>query len=150
MNITLVAHDNTKPELLEWVEFNSDALKEHTLICTGTTGRLVKELFQKMHPNEKVKIIRLHSGPLGGDQELGAAIAKGDIDIVIFFADNLSVQAHDSDIKALSRLAGLYNIPMACNRSTADFIISSPLFSNNYQRKHPDFTEYLNRKLPLL
>ncbi len=149
MNIALVAHDMTKPELLDWVKFNSDKLKEHTLICTGTTGRLVDEFFTDAYPNEKVRVVRLNSGPLGGDQELGASIAHGEIDIVIFFADHLSMQPHDSDIKALSRLAGLYNIPMACNRSTADYIISSPLFNSDYKPAQPDFSSYLNRPLPV-
>ncbi|MDY3979585.1 MAG: methylglyoxal synthase [Tidjanibacter sp.] len=148
MNIALVAHDKTKPELLDWVKYNADRLKNHRLICTGTTGRLVRELFDREFPGAKVEVVRFNSGPLGGDQELGAAISHGDIDIVIFFADHLSMQPHDSDIKALSRLAGLYNIPMACNRATADYIISSPLFGSDYRPAKPDFSSYLHRPLP--
>lgn len=148
MKIALVAHDKTKPEMLDWVEFNAESLKEHTLICTGTTGRLVKEYFEANYKEDNVEVIRLNSGPLGGDQELGALIAHGDIDMVIFFADHLSMQPHDSDIKALSRLAGLYNVPMACNRATADYMISSPLFGSDYKPSKPDFTAYLNRSIP--
>ncbi len=144
--IALIAHDARKSDLIDWVGRNIDKLCQHKLICTGTTGRLVKELFEQQ--GAITEIICLKSGPLGGDQQIGALIAEDKIDLLLFLADNLSMQPHDTDIKALSRLAQLYNIPMACNRSTADFIISSPLFTEgNYERKKPDFSEYVNRSI---
>lgn len=153
MNIALVAHDARKHALIEWVEFNAKILAKHDLICTGTTGRLVEQALNKSF-SKKVQetfylknVYCLKSGPLGGDQQMGAMISEGRIDLLIFLVDNLSMQAHDSDIKALSRLAQLYNIPFACNRATADYLISSPLFNSDYQPIKPDFSTYLNRNI---
>lgn len=137
-NIALVAHDHKKKDLLEWVKFNEGTLKQHKLHATGTTGKLLeKEL--------NVKIHKLQSGPLGGDLELGAAIAQRKIDVLIFFWDPLEAQPHDPDIKALLRISVVWNIPVACNRATADYIISSPLMNSVYQPTLPNYSEYLNR-----
>lgn len=134
-HIALVAHDNKKIDLLEWARFNHDTLTHHTLFATGTTGDLLR--------NELgLKITRFTSGPLGGDMQIGAAIADGRINFLIFFWDPLEPQPHDPDIKALLRLAVLWNIPTACNRATADFIISSPLMEQEYQRPTPDLDRY--------
>ncbi|MCX8056907.1 MAG: methylglyoxal synthase [Ignavibacteria bacterium] len=152
-NIALVAHDNCKKDLIEWVEWNWKTLINHKLICTGTTGKLIedaiKQKIQKENPKhtQELKIEKLKSGPLGGDQQLGALIANGEIDILIFFWDPMQPLPHDVDVKALLRIAVLYNIPTACNRSTADFIISSPLFSSKYERAQTDFTHYINREI---
>jgi len=131
--IALVAHDNRKKDLIEWVEWNFDILLKHQLTCTGTTGSLVEKAFlrkfEERNCDEKVSIHKLRSGPLGGDQQLGSLITEGKIDIVIFFWDPMQPHPHDVDVKALLRIAVLYNIPMACNRSTADYIISSPLMA---------------------
>ena len=132
-NIALVAHDNRKKDLIEWAEWNFDVLLKHRLTCTGTTGLLVEEAFagklEGRNCHQKPSIHKLRSGPLGGDQQLGALITEGKIDIVIFFWDPMQPHPHDVDVKALLRIAVLYNIPMACNRATADFIISSPLMT---------------------
>lgn len=132
-HIALVAHDNRKKDLIEWVEWNSVMLLNHQLTCTGTTGKLVeKALLSKLeerNSHQPLSINKLRSGPLGGDQQLGALITEGKVDIVIFFWDPMQPHPHDVDVKALLRIAVLYNIPMACNRSTADFIISSPLMT---------------------
>lgn len=151
-NIAIVAHDSCKKELLDWVMVNQKFLKLHNLIATGTTGGLVeKQLHHKSDPqttNGMLKAVqKLKSGPLGGDQQLGAAIAEGRIDILIFFWDPMQPQPHDVDVKALLRLAVLYNIPTACNRASADFLISSPLLVEKYQSKRDDFSEHINRKL---
>lgn len=136
--IALVAHDNKKKDLLEWVKFNEGTLSQHKLLATGTTGKILeKALHQKIH--------KLQSGPLGGDLELGASIAKRKIDILIFFWDPLEAQPHDPDIKALLRIAVVWNIPVACNRSTADYIISSPLMTSIYEPILPNYSGYLNR-----
>ena len=149
--IALVAHDNCKKDLIEWVRFNQTKLIDHNLVCTGTTGRLVVEALNtsqdKDEPIVPVKIKRLKSGPLGGDQQLGALIAEGKIDILIFFWDPMQPQAHDVDVKALSRIAVLYNIPTANNRATADFMISSVLFEGDYKIDPVDFQAYVNREL---
>jgi methylglyoxal synthase len=137
-NIALVAHDNKKQDLLEWVKFNEGTLKQHKLFATGTTGKLLEEEL-------KTKINKLQSGPLGGDLELGAYIAQRKIDLLIFFWDPLEAQPHDPDIKALLRIAVVWNIPVACNRSTADYIISSPLMTSVYEPILPNYTGYLNR-----
>jgi methylglyoxal synthase len=149
--VALVAHDNCKKALVEWVEWNWKLLLDHKLICTGTTGRLVEEtIATKMDKGRSLKhnIVRLKSGPFGGDQQLGAMIAEGDIDVLIFFWDPMQPQPHDVDVKALLRISVLYNIPSACNRSTADFIISSHLMSEAYEQKLMDYSGYTERSLP--
>lgn len=130
--IALVAHDNMKDEMLEWVAQHRTELSNHVLVGTGTTGRLVQE-------HTGLEVERLRSGPLGGDQQMGARIAEGKIDILMFFWDPLEPQPHDPDIKALLRIAAVWNIPVACNRASADFIISSPLISQVYQRRVPEY-----------
>ena len=150
-HIALVAHDNMKHDLVEWVEFNYFTLLEHTLVCTGTTGRLVEEAIRKKAGTSVPKgfeIKRLKSGPLGGDQQLGALIAEGKVDVVIFFWDPMSPHPHDVDVKALLRIAVLYNVPIACNRSTADFLISSTILSKAYQPVIKDYAAYVERSLP--
>ncbi len=151
--IALVAHDNRKRDLKEWVEYNYRTLVRHDLICTGTTGRLVEETIKRKFKEdciseEALSIKKLKSGPLGGDLQLGGMIADGKVDFVIFFWDPMEPFPHDVDVKALLRVAVLYNIPMACNRSTADFMISSPLMGEAYQPVTKDYSGYLKRKLP--
>jgi methylglyoxal synthase len=136
--IALVAHDHRKADLLDWATFNRDALAEHRLFATGGTGKLLQETLG-------LKIERLLSGPLGGDQQLGSRISEGVIEMLIFFWDPLEPQPHDPDVKALLRLAVLYNLPTASNRSTADFIISSPLFDEAYDRLQSDYAARLGR-----
>jgi methylglyoxal synthase len=143
--IALVAHDNRKKDLMEWVEWNSSVLLEHNLICTGTTGSLVETLLKKKEKIKTFEITKLKSGPLGGDQQLGALISEGRIDFIIFFWDPMEPQPHDVDVKALLRIAVVYNIPIACNRSTADFMISSPLLKQVYQPLVKDYTGYIQR-----
>ena len=139
--IALVAHDNKKAELMDWARFNRETLSHHILFATGTTGDLlVKEL--------GLPVTRFFSGPLGGDQQIGAAIAGAEIDMLVFFWDALEPQPHDPDIKALLRLAVLYNIPTASNRSTADFIISSPLMGQVYEHPTPDLERYAANRHP--
>lgn len=146
--IALVAHDNRKRDLVEWVEWNWAKLIKHKLICTGTTGRLVEEALTKMmgtQADDHLQLTRLKSGPLGGDQQLGAMIAEGKIDVLIFFWDPMQAQPHDVDVKALLRIVTVYNIPTATNRSTADFLISSPLIEQEYTPKVKDYSQYINR-----
>jgi methylglyoxal synthase len=150
--IALVAHDNRKRDLIEWVSWNHAILAEHRLICTGTTGRLVEEALALKSIEVEAEIPtptiqKLKSGPLGGDQQLGALIAEGKIDVVIFFWDPMQPQPHDVDVKALLRIAVVYNIPIACTRSTADFLISSPLMTRVYEPALTDYTSYIGRKL---
>jgi methylglyoxal synthase len=148
--IALVAHDNRKKDLVEWVEWNYKLLIGHKLICTGTTGKLIEKTIQAKMKNEdtiQYEITLLKSGPLGGDQQLGAMIAEGDIDLVIFLWDPMEPQPHDVDVKALLRIAVLYNIPTACNRSTADFMISSPLLNTKYEPILMDYSGYIKRTL---
>lgn len=161
MRIALVAHDGRKQEMLEWVKYNWQTLQHHHLYATGTTGKLINDLTFKVEVEEynhtyitevspfKGTIERLLSGPLGGDQQIGAMIAEGKIDALIFFCDNLITQGHQQDVSALSRLASLYNIAFATNRTTADMIITSTLFGNpKYERIVPACIEgYKNRKL---
>lgn len=148
-NIALVAHDSRKDELVSWVKYNAGSLSECNLYCTGTTGRLVREALAALRGEDIPPVICLLSGPLGGDFEIGAMIAEGKIDMLVFFCDNPIMQGHQNDVMGLTRLASLYNIPFATNRSTADFIISSPLYkSRDYQRIIPPCIEsYKNRKL---
>jgi methylglyoxal synthase len=132
--IALIAHDNKKADIAEWARFNRGLLAKHELCATGTTGKLLT--------NELgLRVTCLRSGPLGGDQQIGARIAEGKVDILIFFWDPLEPHPHDPDVKALLRLAVAWNIPVACNRASADFMISSPLFSRRYDRLQPDFAE---------
>ena len=152
MTIALVAHDNMKRDLAEWVAWNWESLLTHRLVCTGTTGRIVAETLMarrsKEAANARFDITMLKSGPLGGDQQLGAKIASGEIDMLIFFWDPMSAQPHDVDVKALLRLATLYNVPTAINRSSADFLISSPLMVHEeYQPVLKDYTSYIERSL---
>ena len=136
--IALVAHDNKKHDLLEWALYNRDLLVEHQLYATGTTGRLLSQTLD-------TPVICLQSGPLGGDQQIGALIADGVLDLLIFFWDPLEPQPHDPDVKALIRIAVVWNIPVACDRATADYVISSPLMSGPYQRQLPDYGAHLQR-----
>jgi methylglyoxal synthase len=136
--IALVAHDHKKNDLLEWAKYNKDLLAQHELYATGTTGKLLE---QEMD----IEIVKLKSGPLGGDQQLGAKIAEGEVDFIIFFWDPLEPQPHDTDVKALLRIAVVWNIPFACNRASADFMISSPLMSGEYKRFIPDYSDYRER-----
>ena len=138
--IALVAHDNMKADLLEWAKFNRDLLAHHKLYATGTTGRILEAELS-------VKVNKLQSGPLGGDQQIGAMIADNVIDFLIFFWDPLVPQPHDPDVKALLRMAVVWNIPIACNRATADFMISSPLMDKTYDRLVPDYDIYRERKI---
>lgn len=133
--IALVAHDNKKADLLEWARYNKDLLAKHVLYATGTTGALLQRELG-------LDIYRLQSGPLGGDQQIGAKITDGEIDFLIFLWDPLQPKPHDTNVKALLRIAVVWNIPVACNRASADFMIASPLMSEEYQRIIPDFAEY--------
>jgi methylglyoxal synthase len=136
--IALVAHDHKKEDLLEWVRFNKGTLLQHELFATGTTGKILEEALGS-------KITTFESGPLGGDQQIGARIAEGRIDFLIFFWDPLESLSHDPDVKALLRMATVWNIPTACNRTTADFLISSPLMCQEYQRSLPNYESYRQR-----
>jgi methylglyoxal synthase len=149
-NIALVAHDKKKQDMVEWLRWNKEVLAPHILVCTGTTGKLIQDtLINEKHnlPTNDFEIIRLKSGPLGGDQQLGAMIAEGKIDVLIFFWDPMEQQPHDVDVKALLRIAVLYNIPTASNRTSADFLISSPLFEGDYKPIVKDYKEYINRSI---
>lgn len=139
--IALVAHDGKKRDLVEWAKFNRNVLVEHEVWATGTTGGMLeKEL--------DFTVSKLQSGPLGGDQQVGAMIVEGKIDFLIFFWDPLEPQPHDPDVKALLRMAVVWNVPVACDRSTADFMISSPLMHSSYERLVPDYDTYLKRTIP--
>lgn len=140
--IALVAHDNRKADLLDWARFNRGLLEKHELWATGTTGLLIKKELG-------LEVNVLQSGPLGGDQQVGARIAEGLIDFLIFFWDPLEAQPHDPDVKALLRIAVVWNIPVACDRASADFIISSPLMMEEYPRQVPDYSDYRSRRLKL-
>jgi methylglyoxal synthase len=136
--IAIVAHDNKKTDLLEWAKYNKELLTQHDLYATGTTGMLLEKTLE-------AGIHKLQSGPLGGDQQIGAKIAEGEIDFIIFFWDPLEPHPHDPDVKALLRIAVVWNIPIACNRASADFMISSPLMSGEYERFVPDYQGYRDR-----
>ena len=138
--IALVAHDNKKRDLVEWAKYNRTLLAHHRIYATGTTGGILEQELG-------FKVNKLQSGPLGGDQQIGAKIADREIDFLIFFWDPLEPQPHDPDVKALLRMAVVWNIPVACNRSTADFMISSPLMDSDYERLVPDYDEYRTRKI---
>ena len=138
--IGLVAHDNKKRDLIEWARYNRMLLEGHDLVATGTTGTLLEDALG-------VGIEKLQSGPLGGDQQLGALIADGDVDLLVFFWDPLEPQPHDPDVKALLRIAVVWNIPIACNRASAEYMLSSPLMTSDYVRAVPDYGPYLSRTL---
>lgn len=139
-HIALVAHDNKKPALLEWADYNRERLGQHELYATGTTGRLLQEKLD-------LSINRFQSGPVGGDQQVGARIAEGTINVLIFFWDPLEPMPHDPDVKALLRIAAVWNIPVACSRASADFIFSSPLMEETYDRSVDELGEYQDRTL---
>ncbi len=136
--IALVAHDNKKKDLLEWALWNRDILAQHIVYATGTTGKILERELG-------FPVLKLQSGPLGGDQQIGAKISEGLIDFLVFFWDPLEPQPHDPDVKALLRIAVVWNIPAACNRATADFMISSPLMTGEYDRAMPDYEVYVER-----
>ncbi len=138
--VALVAHDNMKDELIQWAVYNKEALLKHDLYATGTTGTLLSNALNQ-------PVTRFLSGPLGGDQQIGAGIAEGRIDVLIFFWDPMEAQPHDPDIKALLRVAATWNIPTACNRASADFLLTSPLMYTTYQPVLNDYSSYVNRKL---
>ena len=138
--IALIAHDNKKPEIIEWAIYNKTVLKEHELYGTGTTGRLISEALGQ-------HVTCLLSGPLGGDQQIGAMIAENRIDAMIFFWDPMEAQPHDPDIKALLRLGVVWNIPFACDRATADFLMTSPLMHKEYEVRLPNYGGYLTRQV---
>ena len=138
--IALVAHDNKKAELIEWAIYNKIYLAKHDLIATGTTGKMLEAELDR-------PVKKMLSGPLGGDQQIGAMIAEGKIDILIFFWDPMEAQPHDSDVKALLRLGVAWNILLACDRATADFIVTSPLMQDVYESHIPDYSNYLKRKV---
>ena len=136
--IALVAHDNKKDDLMAWAKFNRETLQVHEFFATGSTGKLLADKLG-------LAVHRMQSGPLGGDQQLGAAIVDGKIDMLIFFFDPLEAQPHDPDVRALLRIAAVWNIPVATNRATADFLISSPFMSGEYDRLLTDYYEYQHR-----
>lgn len=138
--IALVAHDNMKKDLLEWAKWNRELLVEHELFATGTTGKLLEETLQ-------TKVIKLQSGPLGGDQQIGARISEGSIDFMIFFWDPLTQMPHDPDVKALLRIALVWNIPVACDRASADFMITSTLMKGEYERRVMDYSPHRERQV---
>ena len=139
-DIALVAHDNKKKELIEWAYYNRATLSFHKLYATGTTGSMLEKALDQ-------PITKFLSGPLGGDQQVGASIAEGKLDVLIFFWDPMEAQPHDPDIKALLRVAATWNIPVACNRATADFLLTSPLMHEQYEAILTDYSSYTNRKL---
>lgn len=139
-NIALIAHDHRKMDLLDWAEYNRDHLSNHNLYGTGTTGRLAAEKLD-------LPVFTFKSGPLGGDLQIGTAIIQNEINIMIFFWDPLQAQPHDVDVKALLRISVVYNIPLACNRSSADFLISSPLMETTYDRFIVDYSQRFNKEI---
>jgi methylglyoxal synthase len=139
-NIAMVAHDHKKKDLIDWAEYNKTALARHELLATGTTGRMLEDQLDR-------PVKKLLSGPLGGDQQIGSLIAEGKVDMLIFFWDPMEAQPHDPDIRALLRVAVTWNIPIACDRATADFILTSPLMHDDYECLIPDYSEYVKRKI---
>ncbi|MDO6563321.1 methylglyoxal synthase [Amphritea sp. 1_MG-2023] len=139
--IALIAHDNMKQDLLDWTHKNLSTLQQHTLFATGTTGHLLERSL-------KTPITKLISGPLGGDQQIGALLTEQKLDMIIFFWDPFEPMPHDPDVKALLRVAAVWNVAVACNRSTADFMISSPLLNAQHQYKVPDYERYLEKRIP--
>ncbi|RBL93473.1 methylglyoxal synthase [Chitinophaga flava] len=138
--IALIAHDHKKAELIEWATYNKTVLSRHELYATGTTGKLIEEALD-------VSVRKLLSGPLGGDQQIGALVAEGALDVIIFFWDPMEALPHDPDIKALLRLGVVWNIPVACNRASADFLLTSPLMHQDYEVILPDYSQYMQRKI---
>jgi methylglyoxal synthase len=138
--IALVAHDNKKKDLIDWAEFNKVSLARHELLATGTTGKMLEDQLDR-------PVKKLLSGPLGGDQQIGALIAEGKVDMLIFFWDPMEAQPHDPDIKALLRVAVTWNLPFACDRATADFMLTSPLMHEDYLCTIPDYSDYVKRKI---
>ena len=144
--IALVAHDSRKKKMLEWAEYNKETLQKYSLCATGTTDKLLSSI--ELEDNNHLKVEALYSGPLGGDQQIGAMIAERKIDMLIFYCDNLAVQGHQNDVSALTRLASLYNIPFATNKTTADMLLTSTLIDDDsYQPEQPSFSNYINREL---
>lgn len=140
--IALVAHDGRKADLVEWVQKNRSTISQHSLFGTGTTGKIIQK-----HCGLDVHCLK--SGPLGGDQQLGAMIANTELDILIFFWDPMAAQPHDVDVKALLRMSVLYNVALACNRASADFLISSPLVKKDYDCKLKDYSKYLSEPISI-
>lgn len=138
--IAMVAHDHKKDDLIDWAIYNKAVLSKHHLFATGTTGKLLEDALD-------ISVIKLLSGPLGGDQQIGSLIAEGKIDMLFFFWDPMEAQPHDPDVKALLRLCVVWNIPMACDRATADYIVTSPLMNGEYEAILPDYENYLKRKI---
>ena len=145
--IGLVAHDACKNDMSEWVREHALKLAPHSLYCTGTTGRLVQAVFDLEFARCGVKVKRLKSGPLGGDQQMGALIAEDRVDVLFFFTDPMTMQPHDVDVKALMRISAIANIVVACTRATADFVISSPLFDQDYEGERDEHDDYLSREV---
>jgi methylglyoxal synthase len=139
-NVALVAHDHKKNEMIEWAYYNRSTLSQHNLYATGTTGTMLEKALDQ-------SITKFLSGPLGGDMQIGASIAEGKLDVLIFFWDPMEAQPHDPDIKALLRVAATWNIPVACSRATADFLLTSPLMHEKYEAILTDYSSYTNRKL---
>jgi methylglyoxal synthase len=136
--IALIAHDHKKADMRAWAHFNKAALSKHTLVATGTTGKMIET-------EVGLPVTCVKSGPLGGDLQIGAQISEGEIDLLVFFWDPLEPQPHDPDVKAVLRVAVVYNVPIACNRASADFIISSPLMTQHYDRLEPDYSDHVQR-----
>jgi len=139
--IGLVAHDHKKPDLIAWARYNRSLLAQHDLVATGTTGTMLQRELE-------LPVTCLQSGPLGGDLQVGAMVADGSIDFLVFFWDPLEPQPHDTDVKSLLRIAVVWNIPVACDRASADFMISSPLMTSSYERTIPDYTAHNDREIP--
>lgn len=139
-HIALIAHDHKKKELIEWVDFNKEKLRKHQLYGTGTTGKMIEK-------ETGLSVKRMKSGPMGGDLQIGAMVAGKEIDILIFFSDPMEAQPHDPDVRALVRICNVWNVPIANNRSTADFLISSPLFEGDYKIQDVNYDKYMNRDI---